>query len=223
MPTAKQIAASRLNGQKSNGPATPEGKAKSRFNALKHGIHAETRIIFDETAEDLAELAADFHEQYSPADAAERFLVDTLVHNEWRLRRMRCVEAALWQTGVDTYLNQHMELEAATSSDAFGASAPVFERLQRIVNCCERNYHRALKALVASGHARSTAQPEESTTTSESPGSFRANPQTPAAAAPKAPPQPPANPVATVDGLPPQHLEETAVLDASFQATLGAA
>jgi hypothetical protein len=46
--TPKQIAASRANGQKSRGPVTPEGKAASRFNALKHGIHAESQIMFDE-------------------------------------------------------------------------------------------------------------------------------------------------------------------------------
>src|SRR5580704_1894873 len=109
MPTAKQIVASRANGQKSHGPTTSEGKAKSRFNALKHGIHAESQIMFDETTEDLAELTAELHEQYSAADATERFLVDTLISNEWRLRRLRAIEAALWQTGVDTFLNSHTD------------------------------------------------------------------------------------------------------------------
>jgi hypothetical protein len=104
MLTAKQIAASRANEQKSRGPTSTEGKAKSRYNGLKHGIHAQSQIMFDETAEDLAELAAELHEQYTPADAAERFLVDTLVNNEWRLRRLRRVETELWQTGVDTHL-----------------------------------------------------------------------------------------------------------------------
>src|SRR5580658_10458465 len=113
MATAKQVAASRANGQKSHGPTTTEGKAKSRFNALKHGIHAETQIMFDETAADLAELAAELHEQYSPADPTERFLVDTLVHNEWRLRRLRNVEADLWQSAIDVHLNKHPEMEEA--------------------------------------------------------------------------------------------------------------
>jgi hypothetical protein len=133
MATAKQIAASRANGQKSHGPTTTEGKAKSRFNALKHGIHAESQIMFDETAEDLAELAAEVHEQYSPADATERFLVDTLISNEWCLRRLRRVEADLWQTGVDAYLTKNTEMERATSGDAFSLSGTAFERLQRIV------------------------------------------------------------------------------------------
>jgi hypothetical protein len=222
MPTAKQIAASRANGQKSHGPATSEGKAKSRYNALKHGIHAQSQVMFDETAEDLAELAAEIHEQYSPADATERFLVDTLINNEWRLRRLRRVETELWQTGVDAYLNKHAEMERATSGDAFATAAPVFERLQRIVNSCERAYHRALKELVAlqvaRAHALRTAKPEETTTSSESPGSFRTNPETPAAEASPNPenhakPAPP--PVA---GLSQQQMEAAPL---TFQADFG--
>jgi hypothetical protein len=131
--TPKQIAARRANGQKSHGPTTTAGKAKSRYNALKHGIHAESQIMFDETAEDLAELAAELHELYSPADATERFLVDTLINNEWRLRRLRSVDADLWQTSVNTYLEKHTEIERASSGDAFATSGTAFERLQRIV------------------------------------------------------------------------------------------
>jgi hypothetical protein len=230
MRTAKQIAASRANGQKSHGPTTTEGKAKSRYNALKHGIHAESQIMFDETAEDLAELAAELHEQYSPADPTERFLVDTLVSNEWRLRRLRCVESDLWQTGVDTYLNENAEMERATSGDAFSLSGTAFERLQRIVNCCERNYHRALKTLVASQAARAralnTAQPEESATASESPGSFRTNPETPVTEAPQAAPEASENHAesaqASADSIVPRHPELIDALDASLQAVFTA-
>jgi hypothetical protein len=206
--TAKQIAASRANGQKSHGATTPEGKAKSRYNALKHGIHAESQIMFDETAEALAELTAELHEQYSPADAAERFLVDTLISNEWRIRRLRTVEADLWQTGVNAYLEKHPEMERATSGDALATIGATFERLQRIVNSCERNYHRALKTLAALQAARAqaqpAAQPEESTTTSKSPGSFRNNPATH--------PDAPANPaeIFPIAPIPDQNLTQTA-------------
>src|ERR1700677_4836746 len=97
MPTAKQTAANRMNSQPSTGPRTTAGQAASRYNALKHGIFATTQIMFDERAEDLAELAAEHHEHRSPADADQRFLVDTLINNEWRLRRLRRVEAELWE------------------------------------------------------------------------------------------------------------------------------
>jgi hypothetical protein len=101
MATPKQTAANRMNAQKSTGPRTTAGKAVSRFNALKHGIYAVHQIMFDEKPEDLAELTTEYHDLCAPADAKERLLVDALVHNEWRLRRMRRVEAELWQSAYD--------------------------------------------------------------------------------------------------------------------------
>jgi hypothetical protein len=196
MRTAKQSAASRANSQKSTGPRTTAGKAKSRYNALKHGIHAETQTIFTESVEDLAELTAELHDQYSPADSTERFLVDTLVNNEWRLRRLRVIETDLWQSAIDRFLEEHTEMQAATPADAFEASGPAFERLQRVINSCERNYHRALKDLKALAAAGKTPQPGETTTTSESPASLCTNLEIPTTEVAKAASQTPESPAA---------------------------
>jgi hypothetical protein len=213
MPTAKQTAANRMNSQKSTGPRTPEGKAASRFNALKHGIFATTQIMFDESAEDLAELAAEYHEHHRPADPEQRFLVDTLVSNEWRLRRLRRVEAELWQSASNVFLEKNAEAPACTSGDAFATAAPNFERLQRIVNGCERAYHRALKELkVARAHglrssqseaapapapAPQAPQPEQSKPTSAKMASSRQTPDAPFPAPPFAVPDVPADPTET--------------------------
>src|SRR5580700_8612597 len=198
MPTAKQTAANRMNSQKSTGPRTTEGKAASRFNALKHGIFATTQIMFDESAEDLAELAAEYHEHHKPADPEQRFLVDTLVSNEWRLRRLRRVEAELWQSASNVFLEKNAESPACSSGDAFATAAPTFERLQRVVNACERAYHHALKELkrqkvgralpVANPGPQSqepepapapTPQPEQSKPTSAKMASSRQTPEAP--------------------------------------------
>src|ERR1700693_6374260 len=135
MATEKQTAANRMNAEKSSGPRTTTGKATSRFNALKHGIYAVHQIMFDEKAEDLAELAAEYHEHHSPADANERFLVDTLVANDWRTRPMRRVEAALWYRAYNTFVVKNIEVTLkCTSGDAFATESFTFERLQRIAN-----------------------------------------------------------------------------------------
>ena len=60
MATAKQSAASRANAQESTGQPTTQGQAASRYNAAKHGIDAKHQIMLDETAGDLAELAAEY-------------------------------------------------------------------------------------------------------------------------------------------------------------------
>jgi len=196
MATAEQFATNPLNSKKN-----------PRYNALKHGIYAEQQIMFDETEEDLAELAAEYHEQHAPANPTERELVDTLIHNEWRLRRMRRVEAVLWEHAANSYLAQHPDEPACNSAHAFVTNSGQFERLQRIVNACERNYHRALKELQvaqsqAQPHARRssqpetefapTPQPEESKPASPDIGPFRQNPNPPAPATPLAPQNTPA-------------------------------
>jgi hypothetical protein len=217
--TPKQREASRANAQKSTGPRTTAGKAVSRFNALKHGIYAVHQIMFDETPEDLAELTAEYHELYSPADAKQRLLVDTLVHNEWRLRRMRRVEAELWQTAYNTFIVENIDrTSTCTSGDAFATGSATFERLQRVVNSCERLYHRTSQELerlqeVARAHGlrtpqkesepagpeakpepAPTQQPEQSKPTSESSASVRHNSKTPASPAPQPAPAPPPSP-----------------------------
>jgi hypothetical protein len=47
-----QTEANRRNARKSTGPNTPEGKQRSRCNALRHGLTAETAIVALEDAED---------------------------------------------------------------------------------------------------------------------------------------------------------------------------
>jgi hypothetical protein len=232
MATPKQTAANRVNAQNSSGPRTTAGKATSRFNALKHGIYAVHQIMFDEKPEDLADLAAEYHEHHRPADADQRFLVDTLVHNEWRIRRTRRVEANLWYHAYDAFVVKNIDVTlTCTSGDAFATDSYTFERLQRIVNSCERVYHRALKELQRlqevgqalppanpDPHSQQAApaepapppQPQQSKPTSANLGSFRQNPKTPAPAphaAPFAQPEPGANPTETsadLDPKPPQ-------------------
>ena len=147
MPASKPTAADRTNSQKSTAPPTTQDQSASRYNAAKHGIVAKTQIMFDESAEDLAELAAEYHQHHSPADPDQRFLVDTLVNSEWRIRRTRRVEAELWDHATTTFLAEHTEAPACSSGDAFATASPTFERLQRIANSCERTYHRAHKEL----------------------------------------------------------------------------
>jgi hypothetical protein len=200
--TPKQQAASRANAQKSTGPRTAAGKAVSRFNALKHGIYAVHQIMFDEKPGDLAELTAEYHELYAPADSHERFLVDAMVHNEWRLRRIRRVEAELWQSAYNLFIVKNIDATSTcTSGDAFATDSSTFERLQRVANSCERAYHRAHKELMAGiedlrnpqpaaeppAETQSAPQPEPCKPASTPSASFHANPKTPPPAAPQPP------------------------------------
>ena len=48
---AERAEISRRNARKSTGPKTPEGKNRSKFNAMKHGMDAKTPVLPGEDAE----------------------------------------------------------------------------------------------------------------------------------------------------------------------------
>jgi hypothetical protein len=70
----KQIEANRRNALKSIGPITPEGKERSRCNAVRHGLTAETVIGSLEDAEDYEAFEAAVIADYYGDTAVEREL-----------------------------------------------------------------------------------------------------------------------------------------------------
>jgi hypothetical protein len=89
---ANQITANRSNSLHSTGPRTPEGKDRSRRNALTHGLYAKVLTEpSDLLAEDLAEyerLHERFLADYDPQDALEERLIARLALLCWRQDRL---------------------------------------------------------------------------------------------------------------------------------------
>ena len=96
MSTEKQIAANHRNAQSSTGPRTPEGKARSSLNAVKHGLTAAQILIPSESADDFESHAASFRDRFAPIDSVESFLVDQMIVAAWRLRRTRFLESKIY-------------------------------------------------------------------------------------------------------------------------------
>jgi hypothetical protein len=96
MTTAKQFAANRENGKKSTGPKTEAGKLRSRRNAFRHGLTAETVIEILEDRAGYKALASRIHADYRPASNFELELVARLVSLLWRLRRATAIESGLF-------------------------------------------------------------------------------------------------------------------------------
>ena len=161
MPTLSQIEANRRNSQKSTGPRSPEGKAISRFNALKSGVNAKSQVIPGEDASALEALAADYHQQFQPATPLECFLVDSLVNADWQLRRLRRVEAQLWGFHTDAAKDETDGIdEDYPLGHVFQRGIDAFNRLQRRIDSTERSYYRALKELQRHQAGRTTGPPE---------------------------------------------------------------
>jgi hypothetical protein len=93
----RQIEANRRNAQLSTGPVTEEGKKRSRQNAVRHGLTAETVINVLEDAEDYAAFEMAVTADYDAQTAAERELVLRLASLLWRLRRATAIERGLFK------------------------------------------------------------------------------------------------------------------------------
>ena len=156
MSSLLQIQANRRNAQKSTGPRSVEGKAISRFNALQSGIDAQSQVIRGEDPAVLDALTAEYHQRFLPDSPEIRSLVDTLVHAEWLQRRLRTVEAQLWE---HLMAHAYSPDEDSPLGDAFAGSSQVFVRLQRRMDAAGRTYLRTLEALQKAQAGRPGPQP----------------------------------------------------------------
>jgi hypothetical protein len=91
----QRLEANRRNALHSTGPRTDEGKQRSRLNAVRHGLTAETVIGNLEDAEDYKAFEAAIISDYDPETAVARELVLRLASLLWRLRRANAIEAHL--------------------------------------------------------------------------------------------------------------------------------
>ena len=101
MTSFRQIEANRRNARKSTGPVTEEGKQRSRCNAVRHGLTAETVIGALEDAEDYKAFEAAITADYDAQSAVERELVLRLTSLLWRLRRATTMETGLFEIQAD--------------------------------------------------------------------------------------------------------------------------
>jgi hypothetical protein len=97
MTSLRQIESNRRNAQKSTGPITVEGKQRSRRNAVRHGLTAETVIKLIEDPQDYHAFEMSVTADYEPNSAVERELILQLASLLWRLRRATSIETGLFQ------------------------------------------------------------------------------------------------------------------------------
>jgi hypothetical protein len=97
-----QIAANRANAQNSTGPRTAEGKARSRQNALKHGLTAKCPVLPSEDPAEFTAFVDALFEDLTPCGATEALLVDQISVTAWRLKGAPDFEA-----GLMTYVAAH--------------------------------------------------------------------------------------------------------------------
>jgi hypothetical protein len=92
--SAAKLEANRRNAARSTGPRTEEGKERAKFNALKHGMRAETPVLHDEDPQALEARKASWAAALGPRNDVEQRAVDDAVAFSWMQDRARRAQAA---------------------------------------------------------------------------------------------------------------------------------
>ena len=114
MSSLKQIEANRRNALKSTGPTTDEGKERSRRNAVRHGLTAETIIAGLEDADDYQAFETAVIADYDAQTAVERELVLRLASVLWRLRRATCLESGIFESVAEGFSKEDDPLSSGS-------------------------------------------------------------------------------------------------------------
>lgn len=125
MATERQHAANRNNATHSTGPRTALGKRRSRKNAMKHGLTADSVIGDLEDLSEYSRFEAGLIAQYAPCTVVEQHLVSRLASLFWRLRRATLIETGLFE--MQNRRGRGRSIEVVPTDQA--ASLDIFYRM----------------------------------------------------------------------------------------------
>jgi hypothetical protein len=117
MTSLRRWEANRRNAPSSTGPKSEIGKRRSRRNAFRHGLTAETVIAVLEDAEDYRAFEAAIIADYDARSAVERELVLRLASLLWRIRRATSIETGLLQIQAEILRDRRYASELVADSE----------------------------------------------------------------------------------------------------------
>jgi len=135
----------KINAQSSTGPRSVEGKAVTRFNAMKHGLDAASLVIPGEDPAELVQRAEDYYRLYDPQGAVEIDLVEILLRSGWLQIRYARLEAQIYQS-----LFKKLDDPNATLGDVYlydASAGNVLDKLFRRQVAAARDFNKALAEL----------------------------------------------------------------------------
>ena len=150
MTTKLKSETARLNGARSKGPLTDQGKLIASQNALRHGMLSQTVVLEGESKELFEQLLISITAEIQPRTPVETGLVERMAIAHWRQMRTWAVQKA------------SLDLEMTRPENASGFKparfATVFKNLSdnsnllnlvnRYESSFERSYYRALSYLM---------------------------------------------------------------------------
>ena len=160
----KQLEANRENA-KLGGVKTEEGKAVSKYNALKHGILSQEVLLEGEDGESLIELGKRIRAEIKPRGEIELILTDRIVANIWRLRRFLEVERKVMELKREQELTDSFNVKYASKEKTERKAGREMivnedtEILLRYETAIERSIYKALHELQRMQAARAGEKP----------------------------------------------------------------
>ena len=114
-----QQSANKSNAQKSTGPRTPEGKARAKMNALRHGLTGQFCVMSEADHRAYTTFEGGILEALAPAGHYERDLAVSIAQNRWRLHRARALDSNIHGLGhhnlADNYDTNSPDTEVAVA------------------------------------------------------------------------------------------------------------
>ena len=151
MSSIKQIRANRRNAQRSTGPQTPAAKEHVRFNALTHGLRAETVVLPGEDQSKFDQHLARLSAAWLPEDDVEKDFVEQIAVNQWKLVRIDKSEAKIYAPGALPPGELALAIHRLYLTQA---------RLERSISCTIADLQNYRKDRLAR-HAQDTPKPDE--------------------------------------------------------------
>jgi hypothetical protein len=121
----------RRNGAKSCGPTSEEAKSRSRLNAFKHGLRAETLLLETSSEAQKAvfeDLRTRLEEEFAPRTLEQQLLFESMVHAIWQKRRC-------------------LQFETKELREGFIFHGSVMDRILRYATSADKRLFRALNEL----------------------------------------------------------------------------
>ncbi len=152
MTSEKQIAANRANAEKSTGPKTPETKAVSAMNALRHGLTGQVNLMPDEDREAHDKFCAAIVESLAPEGALEIQFAQAVAEDNWRMNRGRAIETNMFALGnlyMRTALGNPEIKGAISAAETFAEDPKKFQLLSLYMQRTNRDMQKTLDCLTA--------------------------------------------------------------------------
>ena len=151
----RRLAANRANAQKSTGPKTTAGKAKSSLNAVKTGLTGRTVLLPSDDVAAYKKHLRHFAEHFQPVGALETLLVQAMADTQWRLDRLPRLESGILALGrrrcdPDLFADEPDPAvrEVLLEAHVYEAEAKALKNLSLQASRLRRHYQQDLQELL---------------------------------------------------------------------------